>query len=432
VVKNAVNQGYGGNQKVGYTYAIREGFDVVVMLHGDNQYTPRVLPELLRPFEVDPEVGCVLGVRFGKRYSPLRGGMPAYKYLGNRILTTIQNKLAAVHFSEWHTGYRAYSTRALSRIGFALNTNDFHFDTEILLQLIKDGAKFVEVNIPTRYGDEVCHVNGLRYHLFYDVRYHPEVVFNKRADKSIHPLYDPKPDLPTPHSIVSSDPDLVPNRSRVLDIGCSNGYVGEELARARHCRVTGVDMLPPSKVSAGLFRYEQIDLEVEEETLVALVSEGDFDVILMLDVLQHLTVPERLLLQLSSLQYKHAPRLVCSTANVAFFVVRLMLLVGHFNYGQRGILDVSHKRLFSVHTFLNLLEQTGFLVQRQIFIPFPFRSLGFSMRTARLLEKINMLLIKLRPRLFAYQIVIEARPLTTPTTTLAETLKSEIDPVGVG
>ncbi len=281
VVRNAINQGYGGNQKVGYAYAIREQFDVVVMLHGDNQYTPRALPELLHPFERDPDVGCVLGVRFGTRYSPLRGGMPAYKYVGNRILTTIQNRLASVHFSEWHTGYRAYSTRALSRIGFALNTNDFHFDTEILLQLINDGAKFVEVNIPTRYGDEICHVDGFRYaknvikasirfmlqkyHLFYDVRYHPDVVFNKRTTKSIHPLYDSKSELPTPHSAVCSRPDLIPDHSRVLDIGCSTGYAGEQLAR-RGCRVTGVDMLPPSTVAPSLFRYEQIDPDAEEES----------------------------------------------------------------------------------------------------------------------------------------------------------------------
>jgi glycosyltransferase involved in cell wall biosynthesis len=448
VVRNATNQGYGGNQKVGYTYAIREGFDLVVMLHGDNQYTPRALPELLGPFETDPEVGCVLGVRFGKRYSPLRGGMPAYKYIGNRILTTLQNRLAGVHFSEWHTGYRAYSTRALSRIAFALNTNDFHFDSEILLQLIKDGATFVEVNIPTRYGEEICHVNGLRYaknvikaslrfmlqkyHLFYDVRFHPEVALNKPRDESFHPLYEAKMDLHTPHSVVCGNSELVPDGSRVLDIGCSTGYVGEELARQRRCRVTGVDMLPRTNVSPRLFRYEQIDLEDEEERLIALVGEGNFDVILMLDVLEHLSGPERFLLTLSNLPYKHAPRFVCSTGNVAFFVVRLMLLLGHFNYGQRGILDVSHKRLFSVHTFRNLLEQTGFLVQRQIFVPFPFRSLGFSMRTARVLEKINMLLIRLRPRLFAYQVIVEALPLTGPATALEETLKSETHQAGTG
>jgi 2-polyprenyl-3-methyl-5-hydroxy-6-metoxy-1,4-benzoquinol methylase len=441
VLKNSINQGHGGNQKVGYTYAIREGFDVVVMLHGDNQYTPRALPELLSPFQTDPEVGCVLGVRFGQRYSPLRGGMPIYKYIGNRVLTALQNRLAGVHLSEWHTGYRAYSTRALSNTGFALNTNDFHFDTEILLQLIKNGAKFVEINIPSHYGGEICRVNGFRYakdvlkasvrfmlqkyHLFYDVRFHPEVVFNKPMDEPIHPLYESKMEPHSPHSVVCRNRDVVPEGASVLDIGCSTGYVAEELTRQRQCRVTGVDMLPPSKVSGSMLRYEQINLETDGERLIALVREGNFDVILMLDVLEHLSGPERFLLQLSSLPYKHAPRFVCSTANVGFFVIRLMLLLGHFNYGQRGILDVTHKRLFSVHTFRNLLEQTGFLVQREILIPFPFRTLGFSGRVARLLERVNMCFIKMRPRLFAYQIMLEALPLITPAATLEEAIRSE-------
>ena len=184
-------------------------------------------------------------------------------------------------------------------------------------------------------------------------------------------------------------------------------------------------MLPPPKVSGSMLRYEQINLETEDERLIALVREGNFDVILMLDVLEHLSGPERFLLQLSSLPYKHVPRFVCSTANVSFVVVRLMLLLGHFNYGQRGILDVTHKRLFSVHTFRNLLEQTGFLVQREILIPFPFRTLGFSARVARLLERANTLFIRIRPRLFAYQIMLEALPLTTPAATLEETIKSE-------
>ena len=392
VFANAINQGYGGNQKVGYTYAIREGFDVVVMLHGDNQYTPKALPELLTPFRDDPDVACVLGVRFGARYSPLSGGMPLYKYVGNRILTTIQNRLAGVHFSEWHTGYRAYSTRALSNIGFALDTNDFHFDTEILLQLIKAGGRFVEVNIPTRYGDEICHVNGLRYakdvvkasfkfmlqkyHLFYDVRFHPDVVFDKPTDYALHRPYEPKWEQRSPHSIACDDPTLVPDKATVMDIGCSSGYVAEELARRKSCRVTGVDMLAPATVSKSMHRYERIDLDAEPGRLVELVKEGGFDVVLMLDVLEHLSAPERFLLQLSSVSYRRAPRFVCSTANVAFLAVRLMLLLGHFNYGERGILDVTHKRLFSVHTFRNLLEQTGFLVRREIFIPFPFRSLG--------------------------------------------------------
>ena len=184
-------------------------------------------------------------------------------------------------------------------------------------------------------------------------------------------------------------------------------------------------MLPASAVSPYAFRYQQIDLEKEEHRLIELVQQAKFDVILMLDIVEHLSVPERCLLKLSSLGYQQTPRFVFSTANVGFFVVRLMLLLGHFNYGQKGILDITHKRLFSVHTFRNLLEQTGFLVQREIFIPFPFRNLGLPARLSAFLEKINMLLIRMRPGLFAYQILLEARPLITPTAVLEQTIQSE-------
>ncbi|HEX4998730.1 MAG TPA: bifunctional glycosyltransferase/class I SAM-dependent methyltransferase [Terriglobia bacterium] len=448
VMKNAHNQGYGGNQKVGYTYAIRQGFDVVVMLHGDNQYTPKALPELLTPFETDLQVGCVLGVRFGRRYSPLRGGMPLYKYVGNRILTTLQNRLAGVQLSEWHTGYRAYSTRALSTLGFALNTNDFHFDTEILLQLVQNRIKIVEINVPTHYGGEICHVNGMRYaknvmkgtfkfflqkyHLFYDVRFHPEVVYENWAGEGGAGGYEQKLDSCSPHSLVCRDPDLIPEGSEVLDIGCSSGYVGRELHRRRNCRVTGVDVLPPYEVTAELERYAQIDLEKEEHRLISLIEDGDFDAILMLDVVEHLSQPERLLLRLSSIPYGRTPRFVFSTGNVGFFVVRLMLLLGHFNYGQRGILDVTHRRLFSAHTFRSLMEQTGFLVRRQIYIPFPFQALGFSGRLAKFLESVNMALIRLRPRLFAYQMLLETVPLVTPAAVLDETVKSQAEATPAG
>lgn len=444
LLKNKINQGYGGNQKVGYTYAIREGFDVVVMLHGDNQYTPKALPDLIEPFRKDRDMGCVLGVRFGRRYSPLSGGMPLYKFIGNRILTWMQNRFAGVRFSEWHTGYRAYAVKALSKIGFTLNTNDFHFDTEILLQLIKSGSKFIEINIPTHYGDEICRVNGInyarnvmkasfkfmlqKYYLFYDVRFHPEVVFGDISGEFSAPVYDEKMDFQSPHSIVCNSPTMVPNGAKVLDVGSSSGYVAQELTRRKGCQVTGVDMLPPSQVSNQIFRYEKINLETQEEQLIALVKNSDFDVILMLDLLEHVAMPEKFMLHLSSLPYKKAPHFICSTANVGFVVVRLMLLFGHFNYGQRGILDITHKRLFSAHTFRNLMEQTGFVIQKEVYIPFPFRVLGFSERMANIFEKLNLFFIKIRPRLFSYQIMLEAIPLTTPVVTLSETIRSELKP----
>lgn len=439
ILKNDINQGYGGNQKVGYTYAIKKRFDVVVMLHGDNQYTPRALPDLLAPIEKDPTIDYVLGVRFGSKYSPLSGGMPLYKYIGNRILTKFQNKMAGVKFSEWHTGYRAYTTKALSRIAFALNTNDFHFDTEILLQLIERKANYMEINIPTHYGKEICHVNGIRYakdvmkaslrfmlqkyFLFYDVRYHPKVILGEK-DGDVKSVYQEKVNFLSPHNLVIQSSTLVPSKSRVLDIGSSFGYVADALIQEKECVVAGVDMLAREAVSKNFYKYEKINLETEQEKLHDLIQQDAFDVILLLDIIEHLSEPEKFMLGLSQVKYKKKPRFICSTANIGFVVIRLMLLMGHFNYGIRGILDITHKRLFSAHTFRNLLEQTGFVIQEKYFIPFPFQSLGISKGFGSFLEKINKLFIKLRPRLFSYQIVFEAVPIEPPDAVLDRDLMS--------
>ena len=94
-----------------------------------------------------------------------KGGMPLYKFVGNKILTRWQNLMAGTDLSEWHSGYRAYSVEALSRIAFTSNSNDFDFDTQIILQLIHSGARIKEIPIPTYYGDEISHVNGMKYGL---------------------------------------------------------------------------------------------------------------------------------------------------------------------------------------------------------------------------------------------------------------------------
>ena len=164
VLFNPVNQGYGGNQKIGFHYAIRERFDAVALVHGDGQYAPERLPELLKPL-LEGEADAVFGSRMLDRFSALRGGMPLYKYLGNKILTKFQNRLLRSSLSEFHSGYRLYSVAALERIPFERNTNDFHFDTEIIIQLFRAGLRIKELPIPTYYGDEICYVNGMKYAL---------------------------------------------------------------------------------------------------------------------------------------------------------------------------------------------------------------------------------------------------------------------------
>lgn len=162
IYRNNKNLGYGGNQKRGYQYAIDKGYDVVVMLHGDAQYAPEKLPKILAPFKKDnPSLGLVFGSRMLR--DPLAGGMPYYKFLGNKILTFIENKALGTNFSEFHSGYRAYNCHILKQLPFHKLSDDFHFDTEIMIQLISKGFKIKEVPVPTYYGSEKSYVNVFKY-----------------------------------------------------------------------------------------------------------------------------------------------------------------------------------------------------------------------------------------------------------------------------
>jgi len=162
IQRNTVNQGYGGNQKLGYQYAIDHGYDAVILLHGDGQYDPKLIPLLAEPV-LAGEADVVIGSRMMDRQSALRGGMPMYKFIGNIVLTTVQNLMLGSHLSEFHSGYRVYSTKALKAVPFQRNANYFDFDTDILIQMIDTKQRFREIAIPTFYGDEICYVNGMKY-----------------------------------------------------------------------------------------------------------------------------------------------------------------------------------------------------------------------------------------------------------------------------
>src|SRR5689334_46369 len=122
VQRNPVNLMYGGNQKRGYEYALQRGLDIVVLLHGDGQYAPEVMQRLLEPLE-SGQAEMVMGSRMLESGAALKGHMPLYKYLGNKILTSIQNHLLGTHFSEFHSGYRAYATHALRSVELRHLTN---------------------------------------------------------------------------------------------------------------------------------------------------------------------------------------------------------------------------------------------------------------------------------------------------------------------
>ena len=144
------NVGYGGNQKTCYLEALRLGAEVVVMLHPDGQYDPALLPDLLAPIEAG-DADLVLGSRMLIPGGARAGRMPRYRYVSNKALTAIENRMLGTHHSELHTGYRAYSRKFLETVPFMRNSDSFVFDTELIAQAVAFGQRIVEVPITTRY-----------------------------------------------------------------------------------------------------------------------------------------------------------------------------------------------------------------------------------------------------------------------------------------
>jgi glycosyltransferase involved in cell wall biosynthesis len=411
VLYNPINQGYGGNQKIGYHYAIEKGFDYVALLHGDGQYAPECLPALVRILR-DAPADAVFGSRMMNPQDALKGRMPLYKFLGNRILTSMQNRLLGTHLSEFHSGYRVYATRALQQIPFDRNTNDFHFDTEIIIQLLFAKRRIMEHPIPTYYGDEICRVNGVKYaanvlraslqaylqrfHLFYDRRFDCEPVEEGRR-------YPSKLEFDSTHSRVY---ELIPNGSRVLDLGSGMGALGTKLKEQKQCAVTGVD-IEKSELTARFDHFILADLNNGIPDLGKL----SFDYVLALDVVEHLRSPEDFLdeLRLVTVSWPKA-KVILTTGNVGFILMRLSLLLGRFEYGRRGILDLTHTRLFTFATFLRALRSAGFSVDQVegIVPPLPF-VFGQS-RFGKILMTVAKAFMKLRPTLFGFQCLIVAQP----------------------
>lgn len=411
VLRNPVNQGYGGNQKIGYTYAAEYGFDFVVMLHGDGQYPPEYLDQMILPL-AENSADAVFGSRMLNKGQALEGGMPGYKYLGNRILTGYQNQLLGTRLSEFHSGYRSYRVAALQRIPFRYNSNDFDFDTDIIIQAIDSGCRILEISIPTHYGDEICRVNGFKY--AFQIarstllsRIQPwGIYYNPKFDyPSQDSHYQPKLEFDSSHLFGI---DQVAAGSTVLDFGCGDGHIAKVLHEQKHCKVYGYDIRQSNQALSYCEQIYVTDLNHFDWTLFK-----PADAILLLDIIEHLDRPEAFLTALRKASCWYAPDIVITTGNVSFLLVRLSLLVGQFNYGKRGILDLDHKRLFTFGSLTRLLGNQGYDIVKVEGIPVPVPLILGEGRLSSLLLQCNRLLMKVSKGLFAFQIAVVARPRLT-------------------
>jgi len=416
VIRRERNLGYGGNQKAGYRYAIERGFDIIAMLHGDGQYAPEALPEILEPL-IRGEADAVFGSRMMVPGAARRGGMPLYKYVGNKILSTTQNKLMGSSLSEWHSGYRAYSVKALASVPFEANADGFNFDTQIILQFLDAHKRIVEVPIPTYYGDEICHVNGLAYarDIIGDtIAYRLQKMgFGSGKLARAGDAYDLKPSDNSSHGRIlrrmASEPP-----SKVLDLGCSSGLLAAELRKLGH-HVTGVDAVHLAGVEDRVDAFFQADLE---HGVPAEAGTG-FDVVVAADVIEHVRNSEELLAGMRRC-VRPGGFVLASVPNIAHWYPRLRVASGRFGYDQRGILDNTHVRFFTGRTFTRSVIDAGFRIRRRSATGLPLDAMagpadaqpaGRRPGTARrLVSRIDRAGVHLLPNLFGYQLVFELEP----------------------
>ena len=412
VLKHQKNLGYGGNQKAGYRYFLDKGFDVVILLHGDGQYAPEILARLYHPI-VAGEADAVFGSRMMKTYGgPLRGGMPLYKFVGNRILTILENRALGMSLTEFHSGYRAYNLHALAQLDLSRMTPDFHFDTEIIIKLHHQRFRIREVPIPTYYGTELCNVDGLKYarNVMRSVWRYQQTCRSVTRAPEFAEYFVHYPIKRTRYSSHDYARRLVGSNRDVLDIGCGEGFFAAELKKAGN-RVVGVDALPVASESHALEQYFSADLN-DAPGVFRQLNGRRFDRVLLLDVLEHLVNPEQLLAEAKSAVNPNGC-LVVSLPNVAHFAVRLALLFGQFNYTERGITDRTHLRFYTRKTARRMLEDAGYEVMETHATVTPAELVtGLAPASAfiRALHAIQAVLAWLLPGLMGYQFVFLARP----------------------
>jgi glycosyltransferase involved in cell wall biosynthesis len=414
VIRHEINLGYGGNQKFGYEWAVTNNFDAVVLLHGDGQYAPELIESFIRPI-LSSEADVVLGSRMMTKGSARAGGMPLYKFVGNKILTRWQNFITGTELSEWHCGYRAYSVKSLKSINYLENSDGFDFDTQIILQMNSAGKRITEVPIPTYYGDEICYVQGLKYarRVSIEVVKHRLKSMGFFASRVTSPEYRFKHDEHSSHGKIKK---MIENLQlgSVLDVGCAGGEISDFAAQIGH-RVVAVDINKPQKPLINAI-FVQHDLDKG----LPLSIDGKFDLIVCADVLEHLRTPDKLLYDLQE-HVTSSGKVIASIPNFGNWYPRARVLLGKFDYDARGILDQSHLRFFTRKSFTRIANTAGYDVTKIWTTGTPFEVMlrgapkrRISWKTLlTVLAKIDRGLCRLRANLFAYQFIFELTPKTS-------------------
>ena len=411
LLHNPTPHGYGGNQKLGFRLALDREYDFVIHFLADGRYDPTDLERFVTNWRNDP-VDVLLGDRLNQDEN-FKPEMPVTRCLANRLLAWYQNKMAHANFSDFHCALRGYATRFLQTVPFEINTNAMHFDSHLLLQAhcINASIRQIPVNYHHQLGTPYRAGMGYAWNVFKaasQYRMHQMGMLCSLSYRDLRPTkyQDKTADFHSSHQVaLQLIKQLKPQT--ITDIGCGPGFI------AKHCemsgiRVTGLDMYPPQE--STMSHFHKVVLESEELPTDPFAS----DVVLMLDIIEHLARPEEFLLDMRNKSHalgvsQGTKTLLLSTPNIAFIIPRLNLLLGRFNYAERGILDITHKRLFTRKSLCHCLETCGYRIQKVHPIGLAFEVV-FDGWIGKSLARVAWLAACVLPTVFAAQFLVVCQP----------------------
>jgi 2-polyprenyl-3-methyl-5-hydroxy-6-metoxy-1,4-benzoquinol methylase len=397
---------HGGARKAAFEYAVRRGFDFVVLMRV-GLHPSEAVASLLAPL-VEDAVGVVIGSRLVPRLAWRREGMSRGRLLAHLGAAFLLNRILRLRVQDYQSSLRILPVRLLRAIPFQLDADDRAFDMQLLVQCRALGVPLHEIAATPAWREFDTRRAGVRDLVrmlgeALDYRLHQLHVMRRGrylVDTGVR--YQLKQSATGSHMQIVS---AIRPGSRVLDLGCSQGLLARPLRR-KDVYLSGVDARPAEDLAPELHEYFQRDLELPLQLPTGRV----FDYVICSDVIEHVRHREQLLR--SARRYlKEGGRLIVSTPNIALWFYRLSLLVGRFEYGPRGVLDETHVHLYTRATFRREIERAGFHIvrERASALPFEvvFESTGRS-RLVRALARAYWGLARLWPSLFAYQFILEA------------------------
>ena len=394
---------YGQNLKLGYRYAVNRKFDYVITLETNTRFMRGYIANLLQlalrdnvKFALVSNGGC----------EPISGKSGFFSAFPQSILTKAEKAVLGIPCFRKIFIYRMLSFKVLRQIPFEINADDYHFDTQLLMQCRFLGIPIREIAMDERIPNKKRQLNSFRYtkSLCFEIialgLHKLHIIRSGRYVFDIPATYTKKYSPYSSHEKILS---LVDPRSNVLDLGSSNSLLYNDLNK-KQVACTCVDLIDPKIINVPRTHYVQCNLEDYRK----LEFKREFDYVILADVIEHIRDADGLLLYVRRF-LKAKGKIIVSVPNIAIWIYRISLLIGRFNYSSKGTLDNTHVRFYTKFTIIRLLEKNGYCVKDIDVTSLPFEVIFPSSEQSRVLKTLDgcyYLLARLWPKLFAYQFIL--------------------------